>query len=97
MGAISAAQILISWSHRSLVRHPRLNRGGNRQLNRAPHTIVLTRSRSDPATRFYITRRLAEGKTLRETKRCLKRIRSATVPDSPTPTPPGAPEPLDAT
>jgi len=35
------------------------------------HTIVLTRSRTDPATRAYITRRLADGKTLRETKRCL--------------------------
>jgi transposase len=37
-------------------------------------TIVLTRSRIDPATRAYVTRRLAEGKTLREIKRCLKRI-----------------------
>ncbi|MEV0088728.1 hypothetical protein [Saccharopolyspora sp. NPDC050642] len=49
-------------------------RGGDRQLNRALHTIVLTRSRTDPATRAYINRRLAEGKTLRDIKRCLKRI-----------------------
>jgi hypothetical protein len=57
-----------------LTNRHRLNRGGDRQLNRALHTIVLTRSRTDPATRAYITRRLAEGKTARETKRCLKRI-----------------------
>jgi hypothetical protein len=36
--------------------------------------IVLTRSRTDPDTRAYTTRRLAEGKTLRDAKRCLKRI-----------------------
>jgi transposase len=46
-----------------LTNRRRLNRGGDRQLNRALHTIVLTRSRTDPATRAYITRRLAEGKT----------------------------------
>ena len=54
------------------VRH-RLNRGGDRRLNRAIHTIVLTRMRADPATRAYIERRLAEGKTSKETRRCLKR------------------------
>jgi transposase len=96
VGPISAAQVLISWSHpgrlrseaafatlagaapipasSGLTNRHRLNRGGDRQLNRALHTIMLTRSRCDPATRAYITRRLAEGKTLRETKRCLKRI-----------------------
>jgi transposase len=96
VGPISAAQILISWSHpgrlrsearfatlagaapipasSGLTNRHRLNRGGDRQLNRALHTIALTRSRIDPATRAYITRRLAEGKTPRETKRCLKRI-----------------------
>ena len=37
----------------------RPNRGGDRQLNQALHTIVLTRSRTDPATRAYITRRRA--------------------------------------
>jgi transposase len=54
------------------VRH-RLNRGGDRQLNCALHTIVLTRLQHDPATRAYAARRLAEGKTPREIKRCLKR------------------------
>jgi len=48
------------------VRH-RLNRGGDRALNRAIHTIALTRQRSCPRTRSYVARRTAEGKTPRET------------------------------
>jgi transposase len=51
----------------------RLNRCGDRQLNRALHVVVLHRMRHDPATRAYIERRRAEGKTDREIKRCLKR------------------------
>jgi transposase len=54
------------------VRH-RLNRGGDRALNRAVHTIVMTRARCCPTTRDYIARRTAEGKTPREIRRCLKR------------------------
>lgn len=54
------------------VRH-RLSRGGDRQLNRALHTIALTRWRTDPTTAVYIARRTAEGKTNREIRRCLKR------------------------
>jgi transposase len=54
------------------IRH-RLNRGGDRALNRAIHAIALTRIRSCPRTRAYITRRTAEGKTPREIRRCLKR------------------------
>ncbi len=54
------------------VRH-RLNRGGDRQLNRALHTIVLCRMRDDAPTRAYVARRSAEGKTNREIRRCLKR------------------------
>ena len=54
------------------VRH-RLNRGGDRALNRAIHTIALTRMRSCPTTGAYIARRIAQGKTLREIRRCLKR------------------------
>lgn len=54
------------------VRH-RLNRGGDRQLNRAMNTIVLTRMRTDADTRVYVERRLAEGKTTKEIRRCLKR------------------------
>jgi transposase len=54
------------------IRH-RLNRYGDRQLNRALHTVVLSRLRYDPDTRAYRDRRRAEGKTDREIKRCLKR------------------------
>jgi transposase len=38
------------------------------------HTIVLVRLRDDPQTRAYAARRLAEGKSARDIKRCLKRI-----------------------
>ena len=54
------------------IRH-RLNRGGDRQLNRAINTIALTRMRTDAATREYVLKRLAEGRTKREIMRCLKR------------------------
>ena len=95
IGPISAAQLLISWSHpgrfRSeaafamlagaapveassgqVVRH-RLNRGGDRQLNRALHTIVLLRQVHHGPTREYTSRRIAQGKSEREIRRCLKR------------------------
>ena len=51
----------------------RLNRSGDRQLNQALYTVVLTRLRTDPATRAYALRRRAQGKTKREIKRCLVR------------------------
>lgn len=51
----------------------RLNRSGDRQLNRALHTVVLTRLQRDQRTRAYADRRRAQGKTDREIKRCLKR------------------------
>jgi transposase len=51
----------------------RLSRGGDRQLNRALHTIALHRRHHDPATRDYIARRVAEGKTTRDATRLLKR------------------------
>ena len=54
------------------VRH-RINRGGDRRLNRALHMAVVTRMRMDPLTRAYVDRRTAEGRTLREIRRCLKR------------------------
>jgi transposase len=62
----------IEASSGKVVRH-RLNRGGDRQLNRALHTIVLTRARMDPLTKEYVARRTAEGKSEREVRRCLKR------------------------
>jgi transposase len=51
----------------------RLDRGGNRQLNRALHIIAITRGRIDPATCAYLQRKEAEGKTRMEAMRCLKR------------------------
>jgi transposase len=54
------------------IRH-RLSRGGDRQLNRALHTVILHRRHHDPATRDYIARRIAEGKSAREATRILKR------------------------
>ncbi|WP_433304665.1 transposase [Actinoplanes sp. CA-030573] len=51
----------------------RLNRSGDRQLNRAIYTVVLTRLRLDPATRAYAERRRSEGRTDREIRRCLGR------------------------
>lgn len=51
----------------------RLNRGGDRALNRAIHTITLTRWRSCPRTHAYITRRRNQGKTDRDIRRTLKR------------------------
>ena len=88
IGPVTAAQVLISWSHpgrlRSeaafamlagaapveassgqVVRH-RLNRGGDRQLNRALHTIVMSRQRYHQPTKTYTTRRIAQGKSERE-------------------------------
>jgi len=74
------------------IRH-RLNRGGDRALNRAIHAIAPTRMRSCPRTRAYLARRTAEGKTPREIRRCLKRYiarelyrqltRSMTLPAGP--------------
>ncbi|MCM0679222.1 IS110 family transposase [Micromonospora phytophila] len=51
----------------------RLNRSGDRQLNRALHTVALCRLQRDERTRAYAERRRAQGKTDREIKRCLKR------------------------
>lgn len=95
VGALTAAQLLISWSHHGRIRNEaafaslagvaplpassgqtsrhRLNRTGDRQLNRALHTIALTRLRTDETTQQYAQRRTQEGKTPRDIKRCLKR------------------------
>jgi transposase len=55
-----------------IVRH-RLNRGGDRALNSALHTIAMVRMRCCPRTKAYVARRTAEGKSTREIRRCLKR------------------------
>jgi len=95
LGYLSAAQILLSWSHAGRIRSEqafamlsgtapvpvssgrtdrhRLNRLGDRQLNRAIHTIAVTRLRCHQPTQAYAQRRRAEGKTDREIRRCIKR------------------------
>ena len=62
----------ISVSSGKIQRH-RLNRGGNRQANSAIYRIMLTRMAHDERTRAYIARRTAEGKTMGEIARMLKR------------------------
>ena len=51
----------------------RLNRGGDRTLNRALHTVAITRMRCHPETRAYEARRSARGKTHRDVRRSFKR------------------------
>lgn len=51
----------------------RLNRGGDRQLNRALHSIANTRMRMDPETKIYVDRRIKQGQSKRRIRRCLKR------------------------
>jgi len=51
----------------------RLNRGGDRQANRALWGIVITRLGNDPRTRAYMARRLGEGRSKPEVIRVLKR------------------------
>jgi transposase len=51
----------------------RLDRSGDRRLNRALHMILVTRRRAHPPTIAYVERRMREGKSRREASRCLKR------------------------
>jgi transposase len=54
------------------VRH-RLNRGGDRKLNRALHMIAISRMTHDQETRDYVAKRRSEGLTTKEIRRCIKR------------------------
>jgi transposase len=62
----------IEASSGKVVRH-RLNRGGNREANRALYMICLAQMRRDDRTQEYVSRRTTEGKSKREIIRCLKR------------------------
>jgi transposase len=55
-----------------VTRH-RLNRGGDRQANRALWHIVITRLASDPKTQSYMERRVKDGRSKRQAIRMLKR------------------------
>ena len=54
------------------IRH-RLNRGGDRTLNKALHLVALNRMAFDPETIEYVEKRQAEGRTKKEIRRCVKR------------------------
>jgi transposase len=51
----------------------RLSRAGDRQANRALHTVTLSRMSHDPRTRDYVARRTSQGLSKPEIMRCLKR------------------------
>jgi transposase len=51
----------------------RLNRGGDRALNRALHTVAITRLRCHPESITYEAKRSAQGKTHRDIRRSVKR------------------------
>jgi transposase len=55
-----------------VLRH-RLDPGGDRQLNRALHAVIVSRRKNHPPTISYIERKTREGKSVREAVRCLKR------------------------
>ena len=55
-----------------VTRH-RLNRGGDRAANSALHIIAIGRLRTDPRTKTYVAKRIAEGHSKLEAIRCLKR------------------------
>jgi len=57
----------------------RLNRGGDRQLNRALNIIAMVRMVHDPGTHDYVERRRAEGKTDREIRRILQRYLARSI------------------
>jgi transposase len=54
------------------VRRMRLNRGGNRRLNRALYTIALSQAWHHEPAKAYIARKRAAGKSWAEALRCLK-------------------------
>jgi transposase len=51
----------------------RVNRGGNRQLNRVFHLLAWCQRRWEPKAQAYYAKKRAEGKTERAALRCLKR------------------------
>ena len=57
----------------------RLNRGGDRQLNKAIYTIALIRMNRDPVTRDYVAKRTSQGRTKKEIIRSLKRYISRQI------------------
>lgn len=89
----------IEASSGKVVRH-RLNRGGNRDANRALHLICVVRMKYDQRTKHYVARRTAEGKSKREIIRCLKRYVAREIyrvlVSGGSPSPPTAPSPIES-
>lgn len=56
----------------NVTRH-RLNRFGDRALNGAIHTVALSRMLHDDITKAYVAKRTANGQSMREIRRSLKR------------------------
>lgn len=54
------------------VHRMRLNRGGNRRLNRALYTIALSQAWHHEPAKAYIARKRGSGKSWAEALRCLK-------------------------
>lgn len=61
------------------VKRHRLNRGGNRQANCALYRIAVSRMKNDERTKAYAAKRKTDGKSKKETLRCLKRYISNEV------------------
>lgn len=63
----------------------RLNRGGDRRLNRALNVISVVRMVHHPHTRAYVDRRRTEGRTDREIRRLKRYLADASTATSTTP------------
>lgn len=55
------------------VQRMRLNRGGNRRLNRSLHVVAIVQARSYGPAKVYIARKIAEGHSWKDAIRALKR------------------------
>jgi transposase len=61
------------------VHRHRLDPGGDRQLNRALHTVIVSRRKNHAPTIAYIDRKTREGKSVREAIRSLKRYLARSI------------------
>jgi transposase len=97
VGPVVAGTILLAWSHPGRVRSEAAF-AALAGTSPIPATIVLVRMRHHPATRDYVARRRAEGRTTKEIMRILKRYIARQVfrllaTAHPIPAPPARPAP----
>lgn len=57
----------------------RMNRQGNRRLNRALHVVARAQSRLSPEAKAFVSRKMEEGRSYKEALRCLQRHLSNVV------------------